>query len=60
MASTLSPDAIDQIRSMPAATPPAGITPDFDNPHNGNAITMGAIIASLVIATVIGMLRVYS
>lgn len=60
MESTLSPDIIDQIRKGPAAAPPPGIIPDFDNPPNSNSIAISAIIASLVIAALVCLLRLYS
>ncbi|KAI1117372.1 hypothetical protein F5Y14DRAFT_448310 [Nemania sp. NC0429] len=60
MAPLLTPIIIEHIRNGPAASPPPGIHPNYDNPPNGNALAIGEIIASLVLATIVGLCRLYS
>ncbi|KAI0525419.1 hypothetical protein F5B22DRAFT_642436 [Xylaria bambusicola] len=51
---------IDKIRDKPAALPPLGIVPSFDNPPNNNPLAIAIISASFVITTSAFFIRVYS
>lgn len=55
----MSPGELDALLKAPALEPPAGVTPDFDNPPNGNAYSWGITTVCMVIATVCLCLRWY-
>ena len=44
----------------PAMTPPAGVVPDFEHPHNQDALGYGVLGAALGISTIALALRIYS
>lgn len=45
--------------SVPALAPPYGITPNFDNPSNGNGTASASLIIMMVITTLCILLRLY-
>lgn len=45
--------------SGPALAPPEGVTPNFDNPPNGNAVASTSLILMMVISTLCILIRLY-
>jgi hypothetical protein len=43
----------------PALAPPEGVTPNFDNPDNQNALARGVLATCAAIATICLLLRIY-
>ncbi|RYC59475.1 hypothetical protein CHU98_g6720 [Xylaria longipes] len=60
MVSNLPLDLLTKIKNSPAAQPPPGIIPDYTNPPNENRLALGVIGASVVVAVLSGLLRLYS
>ncbi|KAI3336082.1 hypothetical protein F4824DRAFT_509910 [Ustulina deusta] len=60
MAFDLPPDYVGKIRDSPAASPPPGVIPNFDNPPNNDGLAIAVIISSIVITTLAVLIRVYS
>ncbi|KAI1425929.1 hypothetical protein F5Y12DRAFT_713809 [Xylaria sp. FL1777] len=56
----LSPEYIATIREAPAATPPPGVIPNYDNPPNDNGLATAVIIASIAITTFAVIIRFYA
>lgn len=56
----MSPTSLNALLAEPALTPPAGVTPDFENPPNQNSLAWGVTTACMVIATICLFLRVYA
>ena len=55
------PDSyLDGIRDQPAAPPPPGVIPNFDNPPNNNELAIAVLATSIVITTSAFLIRVYS
>lgn len=44
----------------PAATPPEGVTPNFDDPPNGNSGVVAFTIICLVLATPACLIKIYA
>ncbi|KAI1357406.1 hypothetical protein F5Y08DRAFT_346757 [Xylaria arbuscula] len=53
-------DYLNGIRDQPAAPPPPGVIPNFDNPPNNNGLAIAVLAASIVITTSAFLIRVYS
>ncbi|KAI8947244.1 hypothetical protein F4801DRAFT_592748 [Xylaria longipes] len=60
MVSNLPLDLLTKIKNSPAAQPPPDIIPDYTNPPNENRLALGVIGASVVVAVLSGLLRLYS
>ena len=43
-----------------AATPPAGVTPNFKNPPNGNVLGTTVVVVCVVLVATTGLVRLYS
>ncbi|KAI0805844.1 hypothetical protein GGR55DRAFT_680645 [Xylaria sp. FL0064] len=50
----------DTIRDDPAAKPPPGVIPNYDNPPNDNGLAVAVIIASMSITTIAILIRIYA
>ncbi|KAI0402970.1 hypothetical protein F4802DRAFT_326249 [Xylaria palmicola] len=57
---SLPPKARETVLDGPAHTPPAGVVPNFDSPHNQNGLVIGVITAGFVVATILFFSRFYS
>ncbi|KAI0160162.1 hypothetical protein GGR57DRAFT_456574 [Xylariaceae sp. FL1272] len=58
---TISPaQSIEAIRNGPAATPPPGIVPSYDDPSNDNKLAIITIALSIAFTTVAVLIRIYS
>ncbi|TRX98986.1 hypothetical protein FHL15_000328 [Xylaria flabelliformis] len=60
MAHTLTPEQIEQLRNSPAAAPPVGIIPNYDNPPNNNRLALAVIILGISVTTIAGLIRFYA
>jgi hypothetical protein len=49
----------DAVLAGPAMAPPDGVTPNFENPPNENALAHGVMASCLVVATFCLVLRAY-
>lgn len=45
---------------MPAMTPPPGVDPNFDNPHNQNTMALAVMSVCLAVSTIAIALRLYA
>ncbi|KAK8162013.1 hypothetical protein IWX90DRAFT_515640 [Phyllosticta citrichinensis] len=55
----MSFEDIENFLRQPALAPPDGVTPDFDNPPNENALAWFVTIFCMVVATTFFLLRAY-
>lgn len=46
--------------NLPAGLPPDGVTPNFENPPNNNALAWGVLLLCQVISTICLVLRGYA
>lgn len=44
----------------PAHPPPDGVTPNFDNPTNRNALAIGVLAACVAVTTLCFLMRIYA
>lgn len=54
-----SEEALAEILAAPALPPPAGVTPNFDNPPNSNTLAWFVTTFCMVVATLCLLLRAY-
>lgn len=57
--SSLSPQELEKALNDPALPPPAGVTPNFAHPENGNTGALAALLVSLILASTFLFIRVY-
>lgn len=56
-----TPESVQLLLNGPAGTPPAGVTPNFDNPPNlNNTFLVGTLVLCLSFATVAVLIRLYT
>lgn len=55
----MTPAQLDAIMNGPALTPPAGVTPNFQNPPNQNTMARAVTGVCLAVAALLVGLRVY-
>lgn len=55
----MSSEAIEAILAQPALAAPEGVTPDFDNPPNENALAWFVTTFCMVVATTFFLFRLY-
>ena len=56
----LSPQQLQALLSGPAGAPPAGVTPNFNDPANLNGLVILTLTLCLVFATMAVLMRVYT
>jgi uncharacterized membrane protein (DUF485 family) len=54
-----SEEALAELLAAPALPPPAGITPEFENPPNQNHLAWFVTTICMVVATLCLLLRAY-
>jgi len=54
-----SEEALAKILAAPALSPPAGVTPEFENPPNQNVLAWFVTTFCMVVATLCLLLRAY-
>ncbi|RDW70456.1 uncharacterized protein DSM5745_07967 [Aspergillus mulundensis] len=57
---SLSPDALATLLAQPALAPPDGVTPNFDNPSNGNHLAYVVTTFCTVVSTLCLLLRLFA
>lgn len=61
---TLTPEqsmaALQRLLNGPAATPPAGVTPDFDDPPNQRLFVIAILVLCLTFSTLAVLMRMYT
>jgi hypothetical protein len=57
---TLSPEELQILLNGPAATPPAGVVPNFDDPPTLDAIIIPILTLCLTLATLAVLARAYT
>ncbi|KAE8391182.1 hypothetical protein BDV23DRAFT_171776 [Aspergillus alliaceus] len=55
----MPPEELEALLAAPALAPPPGVTPNFDNPHNGNGYAWGITTVCMIVATLCLFLRGY-
>ncbi|KAJ4191816.1 hypothetical protein NW759_016656 [Fusarium solani] len=55
----MSQEQLEKLLAAPALEPPPGVTPEFDNPPNGNVLAWGVTTFCMIIATLCLFLRAY-
>ncbi|KAF5862058.1 hypothetical protein ETB97_012205 [Aspergillus alliaceus] len=55
----MPPEELEALLAAPALAPPPGVTPNFDNPHNGNGYAWGITTVCMIVATLCLFLRWY-
>lgn len=57
---SLSSAEVEALLDAPAMQPPAGVTPNFDNPPNQNMLAWFVTTFCMVISTICLLVRLYS
>ena len=55
-----TPESVQMLLNGPAGTPPAGVTPNFDNPPNLNTYVVFTLVLCVSFATVALLIRFYT
>ncbi|KAI1753690.1 hypothetical protein F4782DRAFT_495359 [Xylaria castorea] len=56
----MTPEELQALLDGPALAPPPGVVPQFDNPSNLRLATLAVPITSVIVATLVLMMRVYT
>lgn len=60
MAPVTASSPLEQLLEGPALAPPAGVTPNFENPPNLNTASYSMAVVAIALPTIVVVLRLYT